>query len=133
MYITSHKIVVASLELKALTTFSCYQLASLYNLICSACTVDSKCVVAYSLYFTAHFSSKIFSCKEKSVVNMYIVYLDNNTTLHFASELGCRTYVERYPDEVVKVENTRRPARKIPEGMRTPRLVMYGIRRPVAE
>ena len=64
---------------------------------------------------------------------MYIVYLDNNTTLHFASELGCRTYIERCPDKVVKVENTRRPARKIPEGMRTPRLVMYGIRRPVAE
>lgn len=64
---------------------------------------------------------------------MYIVYLDNNTTLHFASELGCRTYIERCPDKVVKVENTRRPVRKIPEGMRTPRLVMYGIRRPVAE
>lgn len=64
---------------------------------------------------------------------MYIVYLDNNTTLHFGSELGCKKYIEMFPDKVVKVENTRRPARRIPEGMRTPRLVMYGIRRPVED
>lgn len=64
---------------------------------------------------------------------MYIVYLDNNTTLHFGSELGCKKYIEMCPDKVIKVENTRRPARRIPEGMRTPVLVMYGVRRPVED
>lgn len=65
----------------------------------------------------------------------FIVYLNDNTTLHFGREYDFKKYLERHSDKVVKVEQ-RKPRilrRRIPEGMRTPVLVFYGVRRPVAE
>lgn len=66
---------------------------------------------------------------------MFIVYLDNNTTLTFGREYDFKKYVEKHVDRVVKTEQ-RAPRilrRRIPEGMRTPVLVMYGVRRPVED
>lgn len=65
----------------------------------------------------------------------FIVYLNDNTTLHFGREYDFKKYLERHSDKVVKVEQ-RKPRilrRRIPEGITTPVLVFYGVRRPVAE
>lgn len=66
---------------------------------------------------------------------MYVVYLKNNTTLKFGREYDFKKYLERYSDKVVKVEQykPRILRRRIPEGITTPVVVFYGIRRPVAE
>lgn len=66
---------------------------------------------------------------------MFIVHLKNNTTLHFGREYDFKKYLERYSEKVVKVEKVEQRTQRgrVPEGMRTPVLVFYGIRRPIAE
>lgn len=104
-----------------------YRLYTLYRLY-TAIDIASVKLIAY---FTAHF----FYSKEKSVVNMltFTVYLKNNTTLHFGREYDFKKYLERHSGKVVKVEQheQRIQKRRVPEGMRTPVLVFYGVRRPV--
>lgn len=62
----------------------------------------------------------------------FTVYLNDNTTLHFGREYDFKKYLERHSGKVVKVEQ-RIQKRRVPEGMRTPVLVFYGVRRPVTE
>lgn len=63
----------------------------------------------------------------------FTVYLQDNTTLHFGREYDFKKYLERHSGKVVKVEQheQRIQRRRVPEGMRTPVLVFYGVRRPV--
>lgn len=64
----------------------------------------------------------------------FTVYLNDNTTLHFGREYDFKKYLERHSGKVVKVVRQQRlQRRRVPKGMRTPVLVFYGIRRPVAE
>lgn len=63
----------------------------------------------------------------------FTVYLKDNTTLHFGREYDFKKYLERHSGKVVKVEQheQRIQRRRVPEGMRTPVLVFYSVRRPV--